>query len=175
MKKILFVMVMACVSMTASAQAFIEGKIGLGYQKTEDVDGIFSFGIAPTIGFDFNDKFAVGVQLSEELNIQGDYRVNTVGLTPFARYTYAELGKAKLYVDGGVIFGFTNIKNLDGTGFTWGFAITPSISYPLTDSVSLVGSLGSLSWQNSSFDGASSSSFNISLLRQASIGLRFDI
>lgn len=81
MKKVLVSLAMACAT-TAQAQVFLGGTGRIGY--TNDV---FVLGMVPEVGYEINEKWAVGVGLGMNMAAaEGDSEVLGVA-EPFVRFT----------------------------------------------------------------------------------------
>ena len=71
MKKILLMAAFAVASLTANAQAWIGGSLGFDYEKYKDVDAKTTFSIAPTVGYNLDEKLALGLELSLAFGNEG--------------------------------------------------------------------------------------------------------
>lgn len=109
----------------ANAQLFVGGNLGFGVQsngKTETVSGgvtttvepvkTLNFTIAPRIGYNLNDKMAVGLDLSFGMNndkypdnyfglteTNSSYSQTTMGAGLFFRYYLMEVGQFSLFAE----------------------------------------------------------------------------
>lgn len=142
MKKILTLILLAFMSMTASAQSYLGGSLGLGY----DFDSkSVNFTLSPEFGYNLNSKWAVGGTLT--YSYQGEQEVNIFALQPYARYTFAKVADNKLhfFCDGTVGFGLIAAKHED-TGALWQIGFRPGMSYSLNNHWSIVAHLGFLGY-----------------------------
>ena len=111
MKKIMMVLLAAVVCFTAAGNAsaqdkglWIGGKLGYWHDKTKGVK-TDSFSIAPEVGYDFNQRWSVGVALGfEYLKVKDGDSYNVFTASPYARYKYYNKGILSLFLDGGVGF-----------------------------------------------------------------------
>ena len=146
MKKIFIAAFVALTAMAANAQSWIGGSLGINFTTPKGGETVTSISICPEYGYNFNDKWAIGIALEDEVSFMGGYDVNIATLEPFARYTFAKTGIASFFVDGGIGFGceYTNYEGemLDNTA--WGFSIgfKPGVKLAITDKLSLVAKLG---------------------------------
>ena len=61
--------------------------------------------IAPEVGYDFNQRWSVGVALGfEYLKVKDGDSYNVFTASPYARYKYYNKGILSLFLDGGVGF-----------------------------------------------------------------------
>ena len=115
MKKIFALAVLAIASLSASAEGFYAGG-SLGYMhegakisSTGSTPSTNTLSILPEIGYNLNEKWAVGTVIG--YNYQHFCGTGVSGhmfqLSPYARYTFfkSENNFVNLFVDGGVEFG----------------------------------------------------------------------
>lgn len=151
MKKIFVAALVALTAMAASAQSWIGGSLGIDFNTPKGGETVANISFSPEYGYNFNDKWAIGIALEDKVSFVGDYDVNIATLEPFARFTFAKAGIASFFVDGGIGFGceYTNYEGemLDSTA--WGFSIgfKPGVKLSITDNLSLVAKLGFLGYE----------------------------
>jgi len=170
MKKIfLSVLAIAAMATTANAQLWFGGSIGLSHEggvtKTKEADtdkpsnNTFSF--SPMVGFDLNEKLAVGGRIdfvsSSRKQTVGDTdtksSTSTFGITPFARYTFVEFNKFGLLAEAGVPVEFSSSKHDNGSQTvkddpetSIGLYVVPMLTYSLNDNFQLECGLNFLSF-----------------------------
>ncbi|MBR5332847.1 MAG: porin family protein [Muribaculaceae bacterium] len=151
MKKFFVAAFIAITAMAANAQSWVGGSFGLNFSTPKGGETEISLAISPEYGYNFNDKWAIGIALEEEVSFVGDYDVNVVTLEPFARYTFAKAGIASFFVDGGIGFGceYTNYEGEMLDNSAWGFSIgfKPGVKLAVTENISLVAKLGFLGYK----------------------------
>ena len=150
MKKIILSAIVAVCAISANAQVWAGGKLGFtatsgdAYAETQT-----QVAIAPEIGYSINDKVdvAAAISLSMLNNRNGvkDANVTEFTVEPYVRYTFAEAGIAKFFIDGYVTFGSEKYKGQDAeTAF--GVGVRPGVKVELADNLNLVAKLGSLGY-----------------------------
>lgn len=179
MKKTAILLMMLLGAMTANAQTWVGGSIGLDFSKTDDQPNT-EITFSPTIGYDFNDKWAIGLELgygysyNKQTSTYTPYNAthtsgsNIFSVTPFVRYTFAEAGIVSFFVDGFVGYSYThNNSNIKYTALQSNASIPsdreqtsknngvsiglrPGVAFNLNDHISLVSNLGSLSYYHNS-------------------------
>lgn len=155
----------ATVSM--SAQWYVGGSFSFASISTQKLVGDqneTTLKIMPEIGYQLNDEWAIGAVIGYQSNKfdgveQGDNAFGTnVGsglsesaftFNPYARYTFANLGKVNLFVDGGI--DFTTYSKSDATKLGVGFK--PGLAVSLTDNLSFVSHVGFIGWNSFNPDG----------------------
>lgn len=165
MKKLLLVLAIAAMATTTNAQLWFGGSIsfthsgGVEKSKNSDVDkpSTNAFTLAPTVGFDLNDKLAVGGKLtlgtastkSKDTDFEGKETetktsLTTVGVTPFARYKFVEFNKFGLVAEAGLPISSKSSKYSVGGKSTKGdpttsigLYVTPLLTYSLNDNIQL--------------------------------------
>lgn len=141
MKKIAFLLLLACAAVTVNAQLYVGG--GLSFWNNDDAD-VTTFLIAPEVGYNLNSQWAVGAELAFGKN---SLKTTAYGISPYARYSYYESGMVRLFLDGTV--GILSAKPDGGdssTGFQVG--VQPGIALKLNDRFSLVSKIGFLGYRD---------------------------
>lgn len=174
MKKVLIsVVALVAFAMTANAQLFLGGQLGLTTQggSNETVAGTIktttddlkttTFTFAPQVGFFLSDNFAVGGYLNFALAKQDNATIfgyddasqTTIGLTPFARYYFINSGKLKVAAEGQLGFSYThrtensgNIVVSEPKTTSFGFNVRPVAAYSITENIDLEAGLNVFSF-----------------------------
>lgn len=152
MKKIILSAIVAVCAISANAQIWAGGKLGFNatsgdsYKETQT-----EITIAPEVGYTINDNWDVAAALNFTLqnNMGGrkDNNYTTFEIEPYARYTFAEAGIAKFFVDGYVGFGSVKPKGVDATT-SFKVGVRPGVKVALSDDVCLVSTLGNLGYKS---------------------------
>lgn len=163
--------VMAVAAVSANAQWYIGGSFGLNFNKVnKDVDSQTTLTIAPEIGYNINDNWAVGAQvgfnMANQLHNATEANLTGTGFTiaPYARYTFAKTGIASFFADGYVAFASSNYEGrvkYDESGSIFSIGVRPGISLKASDKVSLVAILGNIGYTKASDDLGGGSNFGI--------------
>ena len=144
MKKLLICLFVALVAMSAKAQEGVYVGGSLSFWGGDDVS---SFGIAPEVGYNFSDKWAVGGLLSFSHAKSNGVKANSFTIAPYARYTFFAVDQLKLFVDGGFGFSTVGVKSSDNVnGFEVGFK--PGIAFDVTDHFCLLAKIGFLGYRD---------------------------
>lgn len=151
MKKILFSLLFVCCSLAASAQVWVGGSVGLNFTKPDGGDGITTLVIAPEVGYNLNEKWGIGVALEEAALFTKSDNGNAFSLAPFARYSFARVGIANFFVDGGVQFGTQNFDEAYqkmGSVTTFGLGVRPGVKVELNEHLALEAKTGYLGFRH---------------------------
>lgn len=110
MKKILALVVMTIISLSAMAEdLYVGGSLNFWRNSTDEHTTIT---VLPEIGYKLNNKWDLGIQIGYQHDEVGadDNKVigNFFQIAPYARYTYYTVGIVDLFVDGG--FGIETAK-----------------------------------------------------------------
>ena len=150
MKKIMMTLAAVCVAATMNAQGYIGGSLGFTSDKTNDGKVTTTgFAIAPELGYNLDDKMAVGVALgfgyAKTKNDDTDTEVSatTFNIKPYLRYQAFEVGKLNVFVDGGLNFGLTSAKDMK-PAMDLGLFVTPGIAYNVNEKWSIVAKLNDM-------------------------------
>jgi hypothetical protein len=169
MKKIFVMAVMAAATLTANAQWYVGGTFGLDFTKAnKDVDTRTTLTIAPEVGYNLSDKWAVGANIgfnmaNELVKFGGDDagNANETGtgfmIGPYARYTFAKMGMVSFFVDGGVGLIFQNYDLQEGvkydkSGTIFNIGLRPGVAFKVNDKISLVATTGYFGYRKNSDD-----------------------
>lgn len=191
MKKIMMTLVAAAMATTMNAQWYIGGGLGVGFDKTatpttavvnnlpvtvETTVKTTTFSILPEIGYNINEKFAVGAQLGYDYSKVEDKKTNGFTFAPYLRYTFAKLEKVNFFCDLGLAYTYkkTTWKDTEYDATLGAYAVDystkrngfsvglyPGVAVNLNEKVSFVAKFGALSYVYSKVkDGGKDSSFN---------------
>ena len=159
MKKIILTALVAVASLSANAQVWIGGELGFNYEKVKNVNKETSISIAPEVGYKLSDKWDIAIGLgfgfeNFDPEVGSKIKTTTIGVNPYARYTFAKAGIASFFVDGGfnvahVTEDHKNVDKVEAT--TWGIGVQPGVAIALSPKASLVGKLGYLGYQNTTY------------------------
>lgn len=190
MKKILMIAVMAVAAVSANAQWWIGGEIGLNTtggsiknkiadvtvtaDKTTNVD----FTIAPEIGYNINDNWAVAAKLVFKHDEYNGGITNSFNINPYVRYTFVKAGNFSVFCDGGVSYGISHDKGDNANTNNLSVGLNPGISYAISPKVGLVAHIGDLSYNTSWYkDGDyknTDNKFNVGLWNSISFGAYYN-
>ena len=109
MKKIVLLLLVVCATVSMNAQVYVGGTAGFWSNDKDDADET-SFVIAPEIGYNFNEKWAIGAELGYGYGKKQGVKDDALFINPYARYTYCETGIVRLFLDGG--FGIASVKEI---------------------------------------------------------------
>ena len=172
MKKIMMTLAAVAVAATMNAQVWVGGELGFGANKTTvKANGVSAdtkvnnFTIAPELGYNLSENWAVAVKLgfahneadAETLNLLQDFNnfginsitTNSFSIKPYVRYTFLKAGNFSAFVDGGIGYASVHVNQLSSiinNVNNFSVSINPGISYGISEKVGLVAHLGDLSY-----------------------------
>ena len=144
MKKIMMTLVAVAMATTMNAQVYVGGGVGL---SVESYDGESNtvWSILPEIGYNINEKWAVGTVIGYGESGKGDHKTKRFEVSPYARYTAVKLNMVNIFFDGGVSYIH---KDYEGSkSNTFGFGIKPGVAINLNDKLSFVTHFGFLGYE----------------------------
>lgn len=144
MKKIFMSMAAMLVAVSASAQVYVGGGVGLGSTKVGDNGSKMSYKFVPEVGYSFNDKWDAGLSVGWTGVEDGQH---TFEIAPYARYTFMHSKLVNLFLEGTVGYGHIGGNGADTDIFEIG--IKPGVTVNLSDHVSFVTKVGFLGYQQS--------------------------
>lgn len=173
MKKLFMMAVMAIVAVSASAQVYVGGSLGFkSVDKEGEDDSRNTFTIAPEVGYNLGDAWAIGATLNFGYDKQGDASATTIGIAPYARYNFARIDKVRFFVDGVVEFESYKPKDVDAMN-GWGIGVKPGVAFDLNDKVSLIAHVGYLGYADThKIDGKKT--FGLNLDNNLSLGFYYN-
>lgn len=151
MKKILFAMATAFISLTASAQVYVGGEVAF-WRNWVDGANETTFKILPEIGYNLSEDWAIGTQIGYQYDYNSGMKFNTFVVAPYARWTYAKFDAVSLFLDGGFEFGTTKASGKgvkDDAHNSWGIGIKPGVKVDLTDKLSFIAHAGFFGYRES--------------------------
>lgn len=145
MKKILMTLVIALSAITANAQWYLGGSVGVASVKNGNADAETVYKFVPEFGYTINDDWAVGVAVGYQKGacslVNGSFGQNTdtelLQINPYARYTVVKSKYVNVFIDGGVALG--SYKDW-GTEFQLG--LKPGVALNLNEKLSFVTHFG---------------------------------
>ena len=165
MKKVILSFLVVFVAIAANAQnLYLGGSFGILHDDNADVT---QFSIAPEIGYNFNERWAVGGEISyTHMKYDGDIKGNSFSIAPYARFSFYENDLIRLFIDGQVGFSTTKVDGTESeNGFEIGFK--PGIAFRLCDHFSAIAKYGFLGYRDeyrgSSVSGVALSSEDLSI------------
>ena len=105
MKRFILMALVAVMSLTASAQVYLGGSVGLWRDYNENET---SFNLTPEVGYNLSDKWAIGLQIGYQHQYAKGVKANGFGIKPYGRWSYAKVGPVRFFLDMG--FGFDTYK-----------------------------------------------------------------
>lgn len=145
MRKLFLTLIVAMISVTASAQFYAGGEVSLwrNYNANET-----NLTIAPEVGYKFSDKWALGMQFEFAHMYDEGVKANGVAIAPYLRYDFAKLGPVTFFVDGGFGFGTIKIKDYDDSANSWEIGFKPGLKIAVAKRLDFVAHMGFLGYRD---------------------------
>lgn len=159
MKKLFMTLAAAVIAVSASAQVYVGGNVGIASTKIAGQDSKTTYKVLPEIGYKLNQDWAIGTVIGwgkgTPVEIENaDAAVGTFEVAPYVRYTALHTKVVDLFVDGGASY-----KHYNGTGNEWSVGLKPGVALNVNKNVSIVAHVGFVGYKNykPSYEGAKSS------------------
>lgn len=153
MKKGLLLVVVMLATIAVKAQdIYVGGSLNVWRNSTGNTT---SFKVAPEIGYNFNETWAIGAELNysnSHNQLSNDqlttYRVtkNSVSVAPYIRWSYYQNDAVRLFLDGTAAIGFNKVKDGD-TSKAGQVGLRPGIAVKLNDNFSFIAKYGFLGYR----------------------------
>lgn len=169
MKKILLLAVVLLATVAVKAQdIYVGGTLNAWRNSTENAT---SFKIAPEIGYNFNETWAVGAQLGFAHEYDKGMSANAYSIAPYIRWSYYQNDVVRLFLDGTAAIGIVKVKDGD-TSKAGEVGFRPGVAIKLNDHFSFIAKYGFLGYQRNV--NASGDSFGLALSSEdLSIGFHY--
>ena len=148
-------LVAVAMATTMNAQWYVGGTVGYNYTKDKNTDvKSNTFVITPELGYNLNEKWAVGMKIGYAYNKVDDAKSNEFVVNPYARYTFVKLDKVNFFVDGGFEYNYVKVEDDSANGF--GISFKPGVAVNLNEKVSFVAHVGNFGWASAKAKNAKS-------------------
>jgi hypothetical protein len=144
MKKIILTALVIVASISVKAQVYMGGELSIWHNNDEEST---KFTIAPEIGYNFNEKWAIGANLIFEHEKFEGLKANGFAVAPYARFSYYENKLVRLFVDGGVGYSTQKVKGHGDSLEGFEIGLKPGIAVKLNEHFSLVAKCGFLGYR----------------------------
>lgn len=177
MKKVILAALVAVASLSANAQVYLGGKLGFNVGKAGDgAETTTKFEIAPEIGYNINEKWAVGLEIGFSTQ-NGGFNTDEAllpfptsatkasksdsrfSIAPYARWTFAKTGIASFFIDGGFATVFLN----NSRGNLWNISVRPGVKLSASEKVDFVAQIAALGYSWTSKNAGKMSTFGLNV------------
>lgn len=163
-------MVVMLATIAVKAQdIYVGGSFNLWRNSTGNTT---SFKVAPEIGYNFNEKWALGAELDYSHEYVKGMTANSVVVAPYIRWSYCENDAVRLFLDGTAAIGFVKVKDGDTTK-AGQIGLRPGIAFKLNDHFSFVAKYGFLGYRKNLNTSGDSFGLNLSS-EDLSIGFHYE-
>lgn len=144
MKKGLLLVVVMLATIAVKAQdIYVGGSLNVWRNSTGNTT---SFKVAPEIGYNFNETWALGAELNYSHNYVNQSTTNSVSIAPYIRWSYYQNDAVRLFLDGAAAIGFNKVKDGD-TSKAGQVGLRPGIAVKLNDNFSFIAKYGFLGYR----------------------------
>ena len=144
MKKGLLLVVVMLATIAVKAQdIYVGGSLNVWRNSTGNTT---SFKVAPEVGYNFNERWALGAELAYGHEYANKVSVNSFDFAPYIRFSYYKSGIVRLFLDGTASIGFDKVKDGD-TSKRGQVGLRPGIAVKLNDHFSFIAKYGFLGYR----------------------------
>lgn len=167
-KGLLLVVVMVAAIAVKAQDMYVGGSLNVWRNST---DNTTSFKVAPEIGYNFNETWALGAELNYSHDYTGGLSTNAFSVAPYIRWSYYQNDAVRLFLDGTAAIGFNKVKDGD-TSKAGQVGLRPGIAVKLNDHFSFIAKYGFLGYRRN--QGTMGDSFGLKLTSEdLSIGFHY--
>lgn len=166
MKRIATLAAAAMLTVAAHAQLSLGGSLGFGSSKAKGGHASNALTINPEINYSFNNTWSLGASVDFYSDLD-DY--SSIGVTPYARATFARVGNVSFFADG--TLGFGSASYGDNSQTYWSIGVRPGFAVKLSPKVSIFANTHLLKYQAA----GDNSDTNFSLNGDARVGVLFHL
>lgn len=105
-----------------------------------------SVAIAPEIGYNFNERWAIGGEVVYSHDHTKGINVNSFAIAPYIRWTYFRADMVRLFLDGSATVGFNRVKDVETLKYGQ-IGFRPGIAVRLNDHFAFLARYGFLGYQ----------------------------
>ena len=135
MKKSLLALLFA-VALAVPALAenmWVGGEFSYNHNSQQGEDSTSSFYIAPEFGYNLNEKFDIGLDVSYGYDDFGEESLTSFSIAPFVRYKIFEIGNFDFLIKGKIYYDNGKYDKSDATETSYGIIVTPIVSYSINE------------------------------------------
>lgn len=148
MKKIVMLVAMAVISLSAFAQNwYVGGTLNAWRESSGNKTEVT---IKPEVGYNFNQTWSLGGAIGWQYNYNDGFKTNVFAISPYVRATYARVGIVSFFVDGGFTYGLGKTKHGDLSSKTvnmWEVGFRPGLSVNINEHVGILAHVGFLGYR----------------------------
>lgn len=172
MKKLLVALVLTVMSISAQAQFYAGGTLGLDVVNVHvDDEGPSStqttFGVAPEFGYSFNRTWSIGAQISYSFVKNEGQTLNNFCVLPYVRAVFARAGKVDFFGEAAVGYAHQSTEGIGVSGTV--AALRPGMAINFSRNFALIARSGLFQYEY--WDGVSAIEF--SLNKNFEVGVQF--
>lgn len=134
------------VAISASAQVYVGGGVGISSTKVGDGDSKLSYKFVPEIGYQFNKNWEAGLSVGWKGVEDG---AHSFELAPYARYNFCTSKLVDLFLEG--TMGYTHVGGNGTDADVFEVGLKPGLKLNLSDHVSFVTKVGFFGYQKNDY------------------------
>ncbi|MCM1163171.1 MAG: porin family protein [Muribaculaceae bacterium] len=160
MRKLYVLLMLLCISVSASAQFYAGGTLGVSVVHASS-DGASAtqsaFAVTPELGYDINPTWAVGITVPVAYSHNDSYNTTKVGILPYVRCTFASASIVDFFGELALGYGHQKTGDYGVGGFDSG--LRPGMKINFNDKFALVARTTLLAYSH--YDGVNGVGFAI--------------
>lgn len=142
-KGLLFVAVLLATLSVKAQDIYLGGSVNVWRNSSANST---AFKIAPEIGYNFNESWAIGAELAYAHDYVAKISTNAFSFAPYIRWSFYENDAVRLFLDGTASIGISKAKDADS--FKQGqIGLRPGIAVKLNDNFAFIAKCGFLGYQ----------------------------
>lgn len=146
------------VAISASAQVYVGGTMGLGSTKVGEGDSKMSYKFVPELGYQLDENWDLGISIGYQGVEDGNH---TFEVAPYGRYNFTSDKLVNFFLEGG--FGFAHVGGNGADYDKYSIGIKPGVKVTLSKHVSFISKIGFLGYQQYGEGSAKVKQFGLNL------------
>ena len=131
MKKLISIVLLGFISISAFSQVYIGGGVSALYSKTENNGNNFNISLSPEVGYLFGERWMVGGMFNLQSTLFSGSPSRSLGAILFGRYNVLPIKKFGLWLDFGA--SYATAENSSGKPYSISIYAKPMLTYRLLD------------------------------------------
>lgn len=180
MKKQILLCLLSIMALTANAQFYVGGTLGVSFDKVKVDDkstDMTSMMLVPELGYQFTDVISVGANIGFGYSDDDDTETTQFEFSPYIRANFAKVKNVDFFAEGALFINHSNVDfgDDDFSYNTYGAAVRPGFTVDLGKKVQLIGRTTLLQYSKAEKHDIDIKRWRFAIANDFTIGVLFNI